>query len=151
MKSAQTASEERAAFRLAADWGRVWEVDRLRPGDTAVQERKLSGDWLLRLEWLPSSPYGGGAYVAYRGVVDTNGKSSPNWKQVFYVYLYCGSHLFRCIGLLSHADHIEQFLQRWFSRSSSQYLLAAAVLFGMAAPAVVPFILRWYGRKNART
>ena len=72
VESAQTASEEREAFRMAVDWGRVWEVDRLQPGDPIVQERKLSGDWLLRLEWLHSSPYGGGAYSAYRGVLDTN-------------------------------------------------------------------------------
>jgi len=69
---AHTAAEERAAFTLAADWGRVWEVERLQASDMVVRGRKLSGDWLLRLEWLPSSPYGGGAYTAYRRVIDTN-------------------------------------------------------------------------------
>src|SRR2546428_5365652 len=36
VESARTASEEHAAFRIAADWGRVWEVDRLRPEDAAI-------------------------------------------------------------------------------------------------------------------
>ncbi len=72
VESARTAAEEQAAFRLAADWGRVWEVDRLRPQDAPVHELGLRGDWLLRLEFLPSSPYSGAAYVAYRGVIDTN-------------------------------------------------------------------------------
>lgn len=72
VESARTAAEEQAAFRLAADWGRVWKVARLRPGEAPVRDHGLAGDWLLRLEWLPSSPYGGGACVAYRGVIDTN-------------------------------------------------------------------------------
>jgi hypothetical protein len=72
VESASTATEEMAAFRIAADWGRVWEVDRLRPEDAVGGGRKMSGDWLLRLEWLPSSPFGGRAYVAYRAVTDTN-------------------------------------------------------------------------------
>jgi len=72
VESARTPGEERAAFEVAADWGRVWEVNRLRPDDPAARDRKLSGDWLLRLEWLPSSPFGDGAYVAYRVVTDTN-------------------------------------------------------------------------------
>src|SRR5437867_2350811 len=71
VESARTAPEEQAAFRIAAAWGRVWEVDRLRPEDAAADGRKMTGDWLLRLEWLPSSPFGGGAYVAYRAVTDT--------------------------------------------------------------------------------
>ena len=72
VESARTADEERRAFQLAADWGRVWEVDRLSPKDMAADGRQISGDWLLRLEWLESSPYSGGAYVAYRAVIDTN-------------------------------------------------------------------------------
>jgi hypothetical protein len=72
VESARTATEESAAFRIAADWGRVWEVDRLRPGDAIADGRKLTGDWLLRLEWLDSSPFSGDAYVAYRAVRDTN-------------------------------------------------------------------------------
>ena len=72
VESASTATQEMAAFRIAADWGRVWEVDRLRPEDAVADGRKMNGDWLLRLEWLDSSPFSGGAYVAYRAVTDTN-------------------------------------------------------------------------------
>ena len=72
VESASTATEEMAAFRIAADWGRVWEVDRLRAEDAVADGRKMTGDWLLRLEWLDSSPFSGGAYVAYRAVRDTN-------------------------------------------------------------------------------
>lgn len=72
VESARTATEELAAFRAAADWGRVWEVNRLRVEDAVAKERRLNGDWLLQLEWLPSSPFSGRAYVAYRAVTDTN-------------------------------------------------------------------------------
>jgi hypothetical protein len=72
VESASTATEEMAAFRIAANWGRVWEVDHLRPEDAVADGRKMTGDWLLRLEWLDSSPFSGGAYVAYRAVTDTN-------------------------------------------------------------------------------
>ncbi len=72
VESARTAAEEIAAFRVAADWGRVWEVNRLRPEDAVADGRKMTGDWLLQLEWLPSSPFSGRAYVAYRAVTDTN-------------------------------------------------------------------------------
>jgi len=71
IETAQTAEEEQAAFVRAADWGRLWEVDRLLPEDAPVRDRGLTGD-LYRVEFLPSSPYGGGAYVAYRSVIDTN-------------------------------------------------------------------------------
>ena len=72
VESARTAAEEQAAFKLAANWGRVWEVLRIRPEDVAAANRRILGEWLLKLEWLESSPYGGGAYVAYRAVTDTN-------------------------------------------------------------------------------
>lgn len=72
VESARTATEEMAAFRVAADWGRVWEVNRLRPEDAVPDGRQVTGDWLLQLEWLPSSPFSGRAYVAYRAVTDTN-------------------------------------------------------------------------------
>lgn len=72
VESARTAMEERAAFTLAADWGRVWEVNRIRPGDLSSTHPNLTGDWLLQLEWLPASPFGGGAYTACRSVIDTN-------------------------------------------------------------------------------
>ena len=72
VESARTADEERSAFQIAADWGRVWEVDRLSPKDVAANGRQIAGDWLLRLEWLESRPFAGRAYVAYRAVIDTN-------------------------------------------------------------------------------
>jgi hypothetical protein len=72
VESARTATEEMAAFRLAADWGRVWEVNHLRPDEAVADGRQMTGDWLLRLEWLASSPFRGRAYVAYRAVTDTN-------------------------------------------------------------------------------
>ena len=72
VESARTAEEERRAFKLAADWGRLWEVDRLTSKDVATDGRRITGDWLLRLEWLESSPFTGKPYVAFRAVVDTN-------------------------------------------------------------------------------
>jgi hypothetical protein len=72
VENAQTADQERTALQLAADWGRVWEVDRVTPSDAAGDGRQLTEDWLLRIEWLDSSPIGGGAYRAYRSVIDAN-------------------------------------------------------------------------------
>ena len=72
VESARTTAEEQAAFRLAAEWGRIWQIHHVRPEDAAAVGRSLSGDWLLKLEWLESSPYRGRAYVAYRAVTDTN-------------------------------------------------------------------------------
>src|ERR1035437_5954811 len=45
VESAHTADEERRAFTLAANWGRVWEVDRLSPKDMAADGKKITGDW----------------------------------------------------------------------------------------------------------
>jgi hypothetical protein len=72
VESARTATEEMDAFRVAADRGRVWEVNRLRSEDAVADGRQVTSDWLLQLEWLPSSPISGRAYVAYRAVTDTN-------------------------------------------------------------------------------
>jgi len=72
VESARTATEEMTAFRVAADWGRVWEVNRLRPENAVPGGRTVPGDWFLQLEWLPSSPFSGRAYAAYRVVTDTN-------------------------------------------------------------------------------
>ncbi len=52
VEPARTTSEERAAFRVAADWGRVSEVNHLRSEDTVADGRQVTGDWLLQLEWL---------------------------------------------------------------------------------------------------
>jgi hypothetical protein len=70
--SARTADEEKQAFLLAASWGRVWEVERLRPEDWPINLPRPQADWLLRLEWLETSPYNGVAYHVVRGVTDTN-------------------------------------------------------------------------------
>jgi hypothetical protein len=71
VESAKTAEEESRAFNLAVNRGRVWEIDRLDKKDWTASF-PATNDWLLRLEWLESSPYGGGAYVAFRSVIDTN-------------------------------------------------------------------------------
>ncbi len=73
-----------------------------------------------------------------------------SWKQVLCTYFYVVSYLFWCIGLFLCVGRIEPFLQRSFARQTSEYLFAAVVLFGLAAPAVVPFIVRWQARKHAR-
>ena len=57
VESARTAEEERKAFNLAADFSRVWEVDRLSLKDVTADGRRINGDWLLRLEWLEYSPF----------------------------------------------------------------------------------------------
>jgi len=75
-------------------------------------------------------------------------KNPPNWKQVLSVYLYVGLYLFWCVGLLSNGNSIESFLRRWFSYETSGYLLATICILGIAVPAVIPFVLRWYARKN---
>jgi len=72
VESAHTANEEMAAFKIAADWGRVWEANRLSEADATAEGRKLTGDWLLMLEWLDTWPFSGKAYVVYRAVTDTN-------------------------------------------------------------------------------
>jgi hypothetical protein len=82
VESARTGAEERAAFKIAADWGRIWEVDRIRPED-AVAGRRLSGDYLIRVEWLPSSPYSGRAYAAFRSVTDRNNLNIL-WEKKYY-------------------------------------------------------------------
>jgi len=72
VESARSAAEEKRAFTLAANWGRVWEVERLRPADWPARLSRPPSDWLLRLEWIESSPWSGSPYVVFRGVIDTN-------------------------------------------------------------------------------
>src|SRR5438034_610829 len=72
VQSARSAVEEKQAFALAVNWGRVWEIGRLRPEDWPASLPRSRSEWLLCLEWLESSPYRGVAYRAYRGVIDTN-------------------------------------------------------------------------------
>ena len=72
VESAKTVAEEREAFALAARRGRVWEVDRLRPGELPEGARHLTGNWIIKLEWLESSAWTGKPYRAYRSVLETN-------------------------------------------------------------------------------
>jgi hypothetical protein len=76
VESAKTPAEEREAFALAARSGRVWELNRLRQEELPERARHLTGDWVLELEWLESSPWTGQPYRAYRRVLDTNSMDS---------------------------------------------------------------------------
>ena len=70
--SATTPAEEREAFALAARHGRIWELNRLRPEELPDSAPYITGDWVLVLQWLESSPWTGKPYRAYRRVLDTN-------------------------------------------------------------------------------
>lgn len=72
VESAQTPAEERAAFALAARWGKIWELNRLRPEELPKRAQHIECDWVLQLEWLESSPWTGEPYRAYRRILDTN-------------------------------------------------------------------------------
>jgi hypothetical protein len=76
VESAKTPAEEREAFALAARRGRVWELNRLRPEELPESARHITGDWVLELEWLESSPWTGKPYRAYRRVLNTNSMGS---------------------------------------------------------------------------
>ncbi len=75
-------------------------------------------------------------------------KSFPNLKQVFCIYAYVFAYYIWFSSLLTHSNWIAAFSQNWFSRSTSEYILATVVLFGIAVPAIIPLILRWHARKN---
>jgi hypothetical protein len=77
-------------------------------------------------------------------------KTYPNWKQVLYVYSYMFSYVLWIVVLVGHTDTIDMYFQRWFSRPSSEYILATVVIFGLAPPAALPLVLRWYARKHVR-
>ena len=76
VESAKTPAEEREAFVLAARRGRVWELNRLRPEELPESARHITGDWVLELQWVESSPWTGKPYRAYRRVLDTNSMES---------------------------------------------------------------------------
>jgi hypothetical protein len=76
LKSAKTPAEEREAFALAARGGRIWELNRLRPEALPERASHITGDWVLELEWLESSPWTGEPYRAYRRVLDINSMES---------------------------------------------------------------------------
>jgi hypothetical protein len=76
VESAQTSSEERAAFELAKRWGCCWEIHLESPPKTWLDSRQLdsvvheSGRKLaVELEWLESKP-SGVPYRAYRTLAD---------------------------------------------------------------------------------
>ena len=70
-ESAKTIQEERAAFELAARWGRVWELNRLTSREWWPEHTQhWEGEWLLEIEWLESSAWTGKPYRAYRMVLD---------------------------------------------------------------------------------
>ncbi|MBI3417375.1 MAG: hypothetical protein HY043_18945 [Verrucomicrobia bacterium] len=70
VESARTVAEEKEAFLLAARWGQVWELDRLRRSDLPKEAQHIGGERILRLEWLESAPWNGHPYCAYRVVLD---------------------------------------------------------------------------------
>lgn len=71
LESARTVQEERAAFELAAQWGRIWELSRLTDREWwPAHMQHLEGDCLLQVEWLESSAWTGKPYRAYRIVLD---------------------------------------------------------------------------------
>ena len=65
IESAHTPSEENAAFRLAADWGRLFEVNRVDPQYAAAKGMPLPEAAWIRIEWLS------GDSVIHR-LIDTN-------------------------------------------------------------------------------
>ncbi len=70
VESARTTQEEKAAFRLAARWGRVWELHRIAKQEyLPPRARRLAGDSILELEWLEGWPTGP-PFRAYRRVLD---------------------------------------------------------------------------------
>jgi hypothetical protein len=75
VESAKTASEENAAFALAAKAGRIFEVDEARPDDLPEMARRGEGR-IVRVEWLQSSAWSGKPFCAYRRVIaETNMQS----------------------------------------------------------------------------
>ena len=70
VQGAKTIQDEEAAFRSAARWGFVWELNRITEREyLSSRVRHLEGDWILELEWLESWPFGT-PYRAYRKVID---------------------------------------------------------------------------------
>jgi hypothetical protein len=70
VEGAKTIEDEGAAFRSAARWGFVWELNRVTNREHFPSRvRHLDGDWILELEWLESWPFGR-PYRAYRRVID---------------------------------------------------------------------------------
>jgi hypothetical protein len=70
VEGAMTVEDERAAFKSAARWGCIWELNRVKSHeDLPSRVQRLEGDWILELEWLECWP-SGKPYRAYRKVID---------------------------------------------------------------------------------
>ena len=79
LDSATTAAEERDALVKAARWGRPWEVylkdaanGRIAP-NSSEHERLMNDPEIqieLDIEWLESSPFGGGPYRVSHRIID---------------------------------------------------------------------------------
>jgi hypothetical protein len=70
VEHAASPAAERAAFRLADRWGRVWELNRISEREHLPKRvQHLEGERILELEWLENWP-SGTPYRAYRKVLD---------------------------------------------------------------------------------
>lgn len=78
IESAETASQERAAFELAKRWGCCWEIHLESPPKTWLDARELdevvtnsNRSLAVELEWMESKP-NGVPFRAYRKLLDKN-------------------------------------------------------------------------------
>ncbi len=79
LDSATNSAEERAALVKARNWGRPWEVylkdaatGKIAP-DFCEHERLMNDSEIhveLDIEWLESSPFGGGPYRVSQRIID---------------------------------------------------------------------------------
>lgn len=69
VEAASTPEEERVAFRLAARWGRVWELNRVERKYAPARAQHLDAPRILEVEWLETWP-NGVPFRAYRILLD---------------------------------------------------------------------------------
>lgn len=70
VEHAASPEAERAAFRLADRWGRVWELNRISEREHLPERvQHLEDERILELEWLENWP-SGTPYRAYRKVIE---------------------------------------------------------------------------------
>jgi hypothetical protein len=72
VETARTAEEERRAFLLAGEQGRIWEVFVEWPEKHDSREKIQQTNALVRIEWLTCSPISGLPYQTRRALTDTN-------------------------------------------------------------------------------
>lgn len=73
IESARTVDEEREAMRFASRVGYVWEADRVERRyfeHLPARARQTTGDVVVVIEWLESSPWTGEPYRAYRSLLE---------------------------------------------------------------------------------